>query len=277
MDTLTETPDTPPTRPKSFWQNHGQKVGAAVFWLLLIGLYVWYSVSNNIGPRQTLVQLVNFMQGSLYGPLIFILVYTLRPLVLFSATVLSLAGGYLFGPVLGVLFVILGSNAGASLAYVIGRFFGGDDLLHAADNEGMIQRWLRPLRENSFETVLIMRFLFLPYDLVNYLAGLLKINYGAFLLATILGSLPGTLAFTLAGASIEGDFTGGVPSLNPRVLIASVLIFVASLVFSRVLKTRQRPEDLVADSQTADNIHGNIHNDIPTTNKTMETDGVTHE
>jgi uncharacterized membrane protein YdjX (TVP38/TMEM64 family) len=196
------------------------------------------------------VQLVNFMQGSVYGPLIFILVYTLRPLVLFSATILSLAGGYLFGPVLGVLFVIVGSNAGASLAYVIGRFFGGDDLLEG-ESMGIIRRWLRPLRENSFETVLIMRFLFLPYDLVNYVAGLLKINYGAFLLATLLGSIPGTLAFTLAGASIEGDFTGGVPSLNPRVLIASVVIFVASLLFSRYLKTRQRPENLVADADEA--------------------------
>ncbi len=243
----TESPQTPNT---SFWQQHGQKVGAAIFWLLLIGLYVWYSVSNNVGPRQTLVQLVNFMQGSVYGPLIFILVYTLRPLVLFSATILSLAGGYLFGPVLGVLFVIVGSNAGASLAYVIGRFFGGDDLLEG-ESMGIIRRWLRPLRENSFETVLIMRFLFLPYDLVNYVAGLLKINYGAFLLATLLGSIPGTLAFTLAGASIEGDFTGGVPSLNPRVLIASVVIFVASLLFSRYLKTRQRPENLVADADEA--------------------------
>jgi predicted lipid-binding transport protein (Tim44 family) len=98
-----------------------------------------------------------------------------------------------------------------------------------------------------------MRFLFLPYDLVNYAAGLLKINYGAFLLATLLGSLPGTLAFTLAGASIEGDFTGGVPSLNPRVLIASVVIFVASLVFSRVLKNRQRPETLVDGTQANSN------------------------
>ena len=229
-------------------------MAAAVFWLLLIGLYVWYSTSNNIGPRQTLVQLVNFMQGSFYGPLIFILVYTLRPLIFFSATILSLAGGYLFGPVLGILFVILGSNAGASLAYVIGRFFGGDDLLQAGESDdGIIRRWLRPLRENSFETVLIMRFLFLPYDLVNYAAGLLKINYGAFLLATLLGSLPGTLAFTLAGASIEGDFTGGVPSLNPRVLIASVVIFVASLVFSRVLKNRQRPETLVDGTQANSN------------------------
>ena len=242
----TESPQTPNT---SFWHQHGQKVGAAIFWLLLIGLYVWYSVSNNVGPRQTLVQLVNFMQGSVYGPLTFVLVYTLRPLVLFSATILSLAGGYLFGPVLGVLFVVLGSNAGASLAYVIGRFFGGDDLLEG-EGKGIIRRWLRPLQENSFETVLIMRFLFLPYDLVNYAAGLLKINYGAFLLATLLGSIPGTLAFTLAGASIEGDFTGGVPSLNPRVLIASGVIFIASLLFSRFLKTRQRPEDLVENTST---------------------------
>ncbi|MEM7734547.1 MAG: TVP38/TMEM64 family protein [Deinococcota bacterium] len=263
MDSLEQQEGQVAAQP-SFWQAHGQKVGAGIFWLILIGIYAWYSITNNVGPRETLVRLVQFMQQSAYGPLIYILVYALRPLVLFSAVILTLAGGYLFGPILGVVFVILGSNAGASLAYLIGRFFGGDDLLNQADGQedgdkaeqqGFVARWLQPLRENSFETVLIMRFIFLPYDLVNYLAGFLKVNYLAFLVATVVGSLPGTLAFTLAGASIEGDFTGGIPSLNRGVLIASVVIFIASLAFSNLLKKRrarqsQQPQVEMAASQT---------------------------
>ncbi|MEM6431964.1 MAG: TVP38/TMEM64 family protein [Deinococcota bacterium] len=266
-----EQQDRQETAQPSFWQVHGQKVGVGIFWLILIGIYAWYSITNNVGPRETLVRLVQFMQQSAYGPLIYILVYALRPLVLFSAVILTLAGGYLFGPILGVLFVILGSNAGASLAYLIGRFFGGDDLLNQADDsdapedsdkaeqQGFVARWLQPLRENSFETVLIMRFIFLPYDLVNYLAGFLKVNYLAFLVATIVGSLPGTLAFTLAGASIEGDFTGGVPSLNPRVLIASVVIFTASLAFSRFLKTRRARASQQPQAQSTPQTLGGHH------------------
>lgn len=60
---------------------------------------------------------------------------------------------------------------------------------------------------NSFETVLIMRFIFLPYDLVNYLAGILRIDLKAFILATLLGSIPGTIAFVpLALPSISKNW-----------------------------------------------------------------------
>ena len=48
-----------------------------------------------------------------------------------------------------------------------------------------------------------MRLLFLPYDLVNYVCGALRITWSSFLLATALGSLPGTVSFVLLGASLE--------------------------------------------------------------------------
>ena len=72
---------------------------------------------------------------------------------------------------------------------------------------------------------------------MNYLAGFLRIRWIPFIAATALGALPGTLAFTLFGASIE-RFDGGIPALNPWVLAASVALFLASLALSRLLKRR---------------------------------------
>ncbi len=76
------------------------------------------------------------------------------------------------------------------------------------------------MRDNSFETVLIMRLLFLPYDLVNYASGILRLRWLPFLLATALGSLPGTVSFVLLGASIDtvDDGLGGV---DPAILVAA--------------------------------------------------------
>jgi uncharacterized membrane protein YdjX (TVP38/TMEM64 family) len=96
------------------------------------------------------------------------------------------------------------------------------------------------MRRNSFETVLIMRFIFLPYDLVNYLAGFLRIDWKAYLLATALGSIPGTVSFVLFGASFDGDFSGGLPSVDPRALAASVTIFLISIGLSRYFKSREK-------------------------------------
>ena len=234
-----------PSAPPSFLAKHGQKIIALLFWLLLLGIYLSYSLRYQRNPVQVLEDLVRFMQANPLGPLLYILIYTLRPLVFFSAVLLTLAGGFVFGSFWGIVYTLIGSNAGASLAFFLGRLFGGG--IAKLEEQAWLQRWLGPMRHNSFETVLLMRFMFLPYDLVNYAAGLLRIHYGAFLLATVLGSLPGTLSFVLAGASLEGDFRGGVPSLNPRALLASGLIFAMSLLLSRYLKQRRARLEPTAD------------------------------
>ena len=232
-------------RAPSFWQQHWQKFMAGAFWLLLIGSFVVYIFSLGLpldeALQQTLRQLVEFTRRSPFAPLVYIGIYTLRPVVLFPATLLTLAGGALFGAVWGILYTIIGANLGATLAYFIGYFFGQNALETEGEETGRLQRWTQRMRENSFETVLTMRFIFLPYDLVNYLAGFLRINYGAFIFATILGSLPGTLSFVLLGASTGLNAEGG--GFNPWVLVASVVIFVASLTLSRLLKRRKGVEE----------------------------------
>src|SRR3989304_3852161 len=84
---------------------------------------------------------------------------------------------------------------------------------------------------------MIMRFIFLPYDAVSYLAGFLRIKYLPFILATALGSIPGTMAFIGFGASIE-TFDGSLPKLNPVTLGFSVAIFIVSIALSRIFKKR---------------------------------------
>ena len=230
----------PSTAQPSFLAKHWQKLVAGGFWLALIGSYAFYIISNDLTLREALQQPVDFMRNNPLAPLIYIGLYTLRPVVLFSATLLTLAGGALFGPVWGIVYTIIGANLGATLAYFIGYFFGQGALETESEDAGRLQRWIDKMRSNSFETVLTMRFIFLPYDLVNYLAGFLRINYWAFIFATILGSLPGTLSFVLFGAStgLSGEGAG----FNPWVLVASVVIFVASLALSRLLKRRKGVE-----------------------------------
>lgn len=188
---------------------------------------------------QTFTQFISFIKENPWGPVIFITIYTLRPIIFFSAVVLTVAGGFLFGPLLGFIFTVIGSNSGASLAYAIGRFFSPSNL--EDKGQGFIQRYADKLRANSFETILIMRFIFLPYDLVNYLAGILKVRYSAFILATILGSIPGTLAFVLIGAAApdEFDFSTGFPKPKPWVLLASIIIFMVSIALSRFFKKKE--------------------------------------
>ncbi|MBW7884976.1 MAG: TVP38/TMEM64 family protein [Caldilineaceae bacterium] len=232
--------------PQPSWlAKHWQKVAAIGIWVLLVGALVWFMQTNGLTLGELFLQAMAWVETNPLAPLVYIVVYTVRPLTLFSSVLLTLSGGFLFGPVWGVIYTAIGANLSATVAYYVGRYFG-QGLLESEASTGLVQRYARRMRENSFETVLIMRFIFLPYDLVNYLAGFLRIAYGSFILATIIGSIPGTIAFVLLGASLSPEqiselyLTGNVPSLEWRVLAISALMFVTSIALSRYFKRRER-------------------------------------
>lgn len=229
------------TQNQSFLAQHKEKAFAAALWASIFAGFLWYANSNGLGLFEALktvtIQLVDLMQNSAWGPLIFLLAYATRPIFLFSAGLLSIAGGFLFGPILGIIYTVFASNVSAMVAYMIGRFFGGN-LLDDDASAGIVQNYAGRMRENSFMTVLTMRLAFLPYDLVNYAAAFLRIDWKPFILATALGSLPGTIAFSLFGASLT-EFDGSIPQFDPKILAAGIGIFIISLGISRFFKQRE--------------------------------------
>jgi uncharacterized membrane protein YdjX (TVP38/TMEM64 family) len=252
---MQETELTPGNTVKKspFWVKHWQKIIAATLWLLLLGGYGWYYAANNLTPSAAFVEVIDLL-NSPWGPVLYIFLYALRPLFFFSAVVLTLAGGAVFGAggtplnvAYAVLLTIVASNTSATVAYFVGRFFGKGLLSEENDESAsVVQKYANRMRDNSFETILIMRFIFLPYDLVNYLAGILRIKYVSFILATILGSIPGTIAFVSFGASVDiADLASGkTPDFNPWVLAFGVLIFIASIGISRIFKKREAKREL---------------------------------
>lgn len=230
---------TNPTPSPTFWQRHWSKAIALILWLALLGLYFWYTRRNDLTLADSVTSIADLLTNSFFGPVLYILIYAGRPLLFFPATILTLLGGFLFGPI-GILYTIVGSNASAMVTFGIGWFLG-EDVLDNAEKTGVIQQYTRRMRENSFETVLIMRLIFLPYDLVNYVSGFLKINWKAFLLATAVGSVPGTVSFVLFGASFGtlDELLAGEVQLNPVTVIASVVIIGISIALSRYIKKRE--------------------------------------
>ncbi|HYF62157.1 MAG TPA: VTT domain-containing protein [Herpetosiphonaceae bacterium] len=220
--------------PRSWLARHWQKGLALLFWAALAGGYAWYAWSRGLAPLEVAERLIGLLRGPA-GPLIYIAVYLARPLVLFSATLLTVVGGIAFGPVLGVIYTVIGANGSALVAYAVGRFFGNE----RPGGAGILDRYAARMRENSFLTVMTLRFLFLHYDLVNYLAGFLRIGWRPFLLATALGSLPGTLAFVLFGASFQGNLAAAEFKVDWRVFAASALIFAFSIGLSRYFRRRE--------------------------------------
>lgn len=226
-----------PSPGERFWRAWPQLLALGV-WLALLAAYWLYTRANDITPLAAVQRLIAFMGSSGAGMLVYVLAYMLRPVLFFPATLLTLAAGYLYGPVFGFAIVVLASNLSSLVAYTIGRFFGAG-IVAQSSSRGALQSYADRMRRNSFETVLIMRFIFLPYDLVSYFAGFLRIRWQGFLLATALGSIPGTISFILFGAAIEGTFGAALPRLNGSSLLVGGLMFVASLGLSRWFRRRE--------------------------------------
>ena len=234
---------TQPVKRTSFLRKHGVKLVALIFWLGLIGSYWAYTRANNLTAADSIRQVANLLTSTAWGPLIYIALYILRPLIFFPATLVTLLSGFLFGPI-GILYTIIGSNSSALLAFFVGQYFG-KGLLDSEESAGLVQRYAQRMRDNSFETVLLMRLLFLPYDLVHYVAGFLRIDWKAFLLATIIGSIPGTISFVLLGGSfgtLDALLQGEI-SVNPWALGLSIGLIVISIALSRFLKRREAAPD----------------------------------
>lgn len=224
-----------------------QKVVVVIIWLALVGSFIGYTLAMEQSLTTTLRDLVHWLESPV-GPLVYVALYSLSSLMFFSSVVLALLGGAIWGPVYGTIYTIIGTNISATLAYVLGATLG-HGMLNAPASTSPIARYVQRLRGNVFETVLMMRLVYVPYDLVNYLAGLLRVDYRAFILATLLGSLPGIVTFVLAGSSIklmdilEGNIHQAV--FNPWTLEASLVLFIASLVLSRWLKQRERKDGAI--------------------------------
>ena len=181
---------------------------------------------------------IGFLTGNPFGFFFYTLAYMIRPLFLFPATFVTMAAGYLYGPALGITYAVIASNLSSLVAYLIGRYFGSA-LIDRFSKLDLVNRYAQRLRQNSFETALTMRFLFLPYDLVSYFSGFLKIGWRGFILATILGSIPGTISFGLIGAALEGDFAAPTQAINLNLLIVSAMMFIFSIALSRLFRARE--------------------------------------
>jgi uncharacterized membrane protein YdjX (TVP38/TMEM64 family) len=222
-----------------FVSSRAVKATIAGVWLAVIGGWTWYLRASGQSPVDWLQGLVDTASGAWWAIPAFVLAYLARPLLLFPASLLTIAAGILFGPVVGVPVALAAATASAFVAFQIGKTFS-PAAVRDGDGATVIDRWSGRMRDESFLTVMLMRLAYLPYDLVNYAAGFLRINAGAFVAATALGSLPGTVSFVLAGASLK-RLDPGLDGFDPMVFAASLAIFAVSIAISKVVQRRAVP------------------------------------
>ena len=212
-----------------------QLVISILIWLSILAAIYFYALSSNQSINDLMQNSLRTIAKHSLAPLLLMAIFIIRPILLLPVSILSAFSGYLFGPVLGIIYALIASSVSASIAFAI-AFYAQKNKFDNPKNPKLI----KGLKNNSFESVLISRLTFIPGDLVNYSAGFLKIDYWQFLLATAIGGLPGLAMTVLAGASIDGEFNFSGITINIYYLISSMALLVFSLLIARYLRKRKK-------------------------------------
>lgn len=139
-------------------------------------------------------------QAGIWGPIIYIVIYTVATVLVLPSTVLNLAGGALFGPWLGSLWTTVGALVAAIVAFGFTRTVGREFVEKRL--AGYWQALDAEIRHGGLFYMFSIRLLpVIPYGLVNFAAGLTSISWKDYVLGTALGTLPGVLPFVLLGSS----------------------------------------------------------------------------
>ncbi len=176
----------------------------------------------------------------IYAPIIFIGLYIIATLFFFPGSLLTLAGGALFGPWLGTLYNLTGATLGATLAFLLSRYIGSEWVQQKAG--GMLQKLLDGVDAEGWRFVAFVRLVPLfPFNMLNYALGLTRIKLMPYVLATSICMLPAGFAYTWLGHA-GSEAASGSENTVQSILIATALLAIV-IYIPRVLKKYKNTRD----------------------------------
>lgn len=219
----------------------GKKIAILLGVGTAVGLFFYFDLGQFLSLealKQHRDQLLAFTEANYAAAVgLFILAYiVVTGLSLPGAVILTLAGGFLFGSVLGTLFVNLGATTGATLAFLAARYLLRDWV------ERKFGKWLEPVQqgfaENAFNYLMTLRLIPLfPFFVINLVSGLTRMSVGTYVAATALGIIPGSFVYAYAGRQL-GTINSLKEIASPNVIGAFVLLGLLALVPTVYKKVR---------------------------------------
>lgn len=170
--------------------------------------------------------------------LLFVSLYSvIAGLSLPGAAIASIAGGFLFGLMLGTILNITAATLGATSLYLAVQWGVGESFVRRLDAlVGRSDKIVSRLRKNEVSVLLSLRLVpVVPFFAVNLLAAISRVGFRNFVLTTSVGILPGAIVFTSIGVGLGSVFDQGAePDLSvlwsPQLLFPLLGLAALSLV-----------------------------------------------
>jgi uncharacterized membrane protein YdjX (TVP38/TMEM64 family) len=201
--------------------------------------------------------LIRFLEWSqslgVWGPVLIALVYLPAAVLFVPGSILTIGAGLVCGLLRGTIAVSVGSTAGASLAFLLGRTLARGWVESKVSRNPKFQAIDQAVALQGPKIVLLTRLSpVFPYNLLNYAYGVTRVRFRDFLLCSWLGMLPGTVMYVYIGSTVKsiaelasGKLQGGVAQkiLFGLGLVATVLVTVFVTRLARKAMREVVPEE----------------------------------
>jgi uncharacterized membrane protein YdjX (TVP38/TMEM64 family)/rhodanese-related sulfurtransferase len=213
---------------------------------LIVGLLAGIALAVLYRDRFDAAELEAWIhQAGIWAPIVFMLIYALVTVLFLPGSVVTLAGGALFGPVLGTFYNLTGATLGAALAFLISRYLASDWIADKAG--GRVRQLIKGVEGEGWRFVAFVRLVPLfPFNLLNYALGLTRIRFLHYSIATYVFMLPGAIAYTYLGYAGR-EAIGGGEGLIQKILIAVALLAVVAFLPRLIGNMRRGPAIDIAE------------------------------
>lgn len=163
---------------------------------------------------------------------------------------LTVVGGFLFGPVVGTVIVVIAATAGGTLVFLVARYAAGD--VFRARAAPVVRKLQAGFNENAISYLLALRLVPVPPFFATTLAvAFLGIPLRAFVIATFLGVIPATIVYATLGAGLSDALAAGIEdplaaARQPTVIAGLAGLAVLALLpvaVGRLRRPSDRPRD----------------------------------
>lgn len=175
-----------------------------------------------------------------WGPVVFIAGYAIAVVGFIPGSVLTLAGGAIFGILKGTIYVTIAATIGATGAFIVSRNFARSAIERKLRGDKRFAAIDEAVGSQGRRIVFLLRLSpVFPFNLLNYALGLTKVRLVDYVVASV-GMIPGTLLYVYYG-KLAGDvaaLAGGVAPERGAADYALLAVGLVATILVTVFVTR---------------------------------------
>jgi uncharacterized membrane protein YdjX (TVP38/TMEM64 family) len=165
------------------------------------------------------------------------LIYIIGTVFFLPGAVLTLAGGALFGPVLGTFYNLTAATIGAMISFIAARYLAHDWV--EKKTGGRMKQLKQGVEGEGWKFVAFVRLVPLfPFNVLNYALGLTRIKFSHYSMATYIFMLPGAVAYTYLGY-VGREAVAGGDGLIQKIMLALALLAIVGFLPSLIGRLRR--------------------------------------